>query len=137
MIGMSTEQTRHNKQLGAWGETYAADYLTQHGYVVLQSNWRAGRAGEIDIIVEKPPTLETEAVLVFVEVKTRRHNHQGHPLEAIDARKQAQMLSVAEAFLAQHPEYTNTHCVRFDGIGIECPTGQTHPIVHHIEHIMG
>lgn len=133
---MQHKPNHRHKQLGQQGEALAASYLKQQGYQILFTNWRAGRAGEIDVIVERPPSKLAEGILVFVEVKTRRGNSQGHPLEAIDARKQRQMLKVAEAFLAQYPQYTNRHCLRFDAIGIEWPNPNQPATIQHLENII-
>ena len=61
---------------GAWGEDLALRYLIQHGYKLLERNYRT-RRGEIDLIVRKDDTL------VFVEVKLRRGSGYGDPLEAV------------------------------------------------------
>ena len=135
MVNASTSQTR---QLGQQGEQAASSYLAQAGYAIVATNWRAGRLGEIDIIATTPLPKDKgrSPALVFIEVKTRRNNTQGHPLEAIDARKQQQLLKVAEHFLLKHPEYAETFCLRFDAIGIEWPNPKQPPSIHHLENIM-
>src|SRR5215213_8561827 len=45
-----------NKSPGAWGEDLALRYLIQHGYKLLERNYRT-RRGEIDLIVRKDDTL--------------------------------------------------------------------------------
>ena len=60
------------KKLGVLGESLASDYLTHHGYRILERNWRWPR-GEIDLIVEK------DGEIVFVEVKARRSHRYGTP----------------------------------------------------------
>lgn len=81
---------RHN-QLGNWGESVARDYLITKGYVIVESNWRMD-CFEIDIIATKGPRI------IFVEVKTRS-NDEYDPLEAIDSRKRARMVSAANAYV--------------------------------------
>lgn len=61
---------------GKRGEDQAADYLTQHGYTILERNWFK-RIGEIDIIARKAD------VIYFFEVKTRSGLKYGHPFAAI------------------------------------------------------
>jgi len=65
--------------LGSWGESLAADYLSQRGYKILERNVRTPY-GEIDLVarqdIEKssqsrPYARASEGVIVFVEVKTR------------------------------------------------------------------
>ncbi|MBK0296217.1 YraN family protein, partial [Bacillus sp. S34] len=52
--------------------------MEDHGFRVLERNWRCAR-GEVDIIAWQSCTL------VFIEVKTRAGNSTGHPFEAITA----------------------------------------------------
>jgi putative endonuclease len=53
----------HN-EIGRIGEQIAADYLIEHGYTVIEQNFRRPY-GEIDIVAR-----ETQDLLVFVEVKS-------------------------------------------------------------------
>ena len=75
-----------NRQLGAWGEDRAAEYLEASGYRIFQRNWRC-REGELDIIAYAPQ----RKALVGVEVKTRRSGGQVAAYEAISARKLARL----------------------------------------------
>ena len=75
-----------NRQLGAWGEDRATQYLEARGYRVFQRNWRC-REGELDIIAYSPG----RKALVGVEVKTRRSGGQVAAFEAISARKLARL----------------------------------------------
>ena len=97
------------KSSGAWGEDLALRYLTRRGYRLVERNYRK-RRGEIDLIVHN------EEVLVFVEVKLRRSTGFGDPLEAVTARKQATIRSLAEQYLAENQPDFDT--LRFDVIGI-------------------
>src|SRR5918999_581648 len=45
-----------DKSPGAWGEDLALRYLIQHGYSLVERNYRT-RRGEIDLIVRKDDTL--------------------------------------------------------------------------------
>lgn len=99
------------KAVGNAGEQGAADFLTAHGYRLVDANVRpeGGMArGEIDIIAWDGD------VLVFVEVKTRRtaHGAQGTPGEAITPAKRRQLVSLAQAYLAHH-DLDDVAC-RFD-----------------------
>ena len=40
---------RYNKNIGDFGEDFAADYLCQNGYSILERNYQT-KSGEIDII---------------------------------------------------------------------------------------
>ena len=81
--------------IGAWGEALAARHLTERGYTVRARNWRHGH-GELDIIAERDKTI------VFVEVRTRRSDAYGHPLETISPRKRAALIATAQAYLDEH-----------------------------------
>ncbi len=65
----SQAERRHRKSLKAKriatrGEDLAVAYLETNSYRLLARNYRAGRAGEIDIVV-----MDENGVLVFVESK--------------------------------------------------------------------
>ena len=111
-----------NRTAGAWGEDLALRYLIRRGYRLLARNYRK-RRGEIDLIVRDDDTL------VFVEVKLRRSTGFGGPLEAVTARKQATIRSLAEQYLAENQPDFET--LRFDVIGILATRSGTH--IDHIE----
>ena len=110
------------KSSGAWGEDLALRYLTRRGYRLVERNYRK-RRGEIDLIVRNYDTL------VFVEVKLRRSTGFGDPLEAVTARKQATIRSLAEQYLADNQPDFDT--VRFDVVGILAT--QTGTRIEHIK----
>jgi putative endonuclease len=111
-----------SKSSGAWGEDLALRYLTRRGYRLVERNYRK-RHGEIDLIVR------SEETLVFVEVKLRRSTSFGDPLEAVTARKQATIRSLAEQYLAENqPDFDS---LRFDVVGILAT--QTETRIKHIE----
>ena len=86
-----------NKELGALGETMAANFLTSQGYIVLDRNWatpRYGR-GELDLVCRRGSDL------VVVEVKTRRSHRFGHPSSAVTRTKLDQLRRLTGAWLAQ------------------------------------
>jgi putative endonuclease len=93
-------------ELGRHGEALAARAYRARGYRVVARNWRAGRSGELDLVVAAGRTL------VVCEVKTRTSTAFGVPAEAVDARKQARIRGLAAAFLAAHDLRPDT--VRFD-----------------------
>lgn len=98
------------RKTGAHYEKIAGEYLADLGYKILECNFRC-RAGEIDIIAEE------NGYLVFCEVKYRSREQTGHPLEAVDARKQKTLSKCALYYLAKEQK---TDCLcRFDVIGIQ------------------
>jgi putative endonuclease len=64
-------------QLGHWGESFAAGYLSRQGFKILRENWR-GPFAEVDLVAE------SKTHIVFCEVKTRTSDSFGHPSEAVD-----------------------------------------------------
>ena len=68
--------------LGRWGEDQAARHLKHLGWKILRRNFRAPGGGEIDLVCRDGDTL------VFAEVKTRRTEEMGRPLDAVDRKKQ-------------------------------------------------
>lgn len=87
--------TDPRKQLGRWGEDLAARHLEGQGYTIIARNWRYGR-GEIDLIAQ------AGAILLFVEVKTRRGRDLGTPEEGVTRAKARQLLQLAQAYLYSH-----------------------------------
>ena len=53
--------TKYKKEIGAWGESVAADWLAEHGYQIIARNIRTPY-GEIDIIARDGN------IVVFIEV---------------------------------------------------------------------
>jgi putative endonuclease len=86
---------RNSTSLGRWGEDVAARHLTALGYEIVARNWRC-EAGEVDIVARDGETW------VFVEVRTRRGRRFGTPEESITGAKQARLIEVAGAYLAEH-----------------------------------
>ena len=107
----------NRRETGTQYEERAAEYLIAQNYQILERNYRI-RSGEIDIIARDG------TVMVFIEVKYRKNDESGNPLEAVDIRKQRKIIKVARYYLYQK-KYGNVPC-RFDVIGI-CGS--------HIEHI--
>ena len=70
----------NNKEIGAFGEAAAREYLENNDYDILEQNFSL-KTGEIDIIAEKG------GCTIFIEVKTRRNNLFGEPSEAVDRRR--------------------------------------------------
>jgi len=68
--------------LGRWGEVQAARYLKRLGWKILRRNFRAPGGGEVDLVCRDGDTL------IFAEVKTRRSEEMGRPLDAVDRKKQ-------------------------------------------------
>ena len=108
---------------GREGEDLAAAVLESHGYRILDTNFRSP-FGEIDIVAEE------SGCLVFVEVKTRQSDRQGHPSEAVTPEKQRRLTRLAVTFLKRH--HLHEHPARFDVIGITWPDGGKPRVEHFV-----
>ena len=86
----------NSRELGRLGEDYACQWLRERNWRILARNWRS-RFGELDIIA-----LDPEAILVFVEVKTRRTGRFGSPEQAVGPRKQTHLRRAAVQWLISH-----------------------------------
>jgi putative endonuclease len=84
-----------NHARGHEAEKYAAAYLKEQGYKILDMNWRRPRA-EIDIIAQK-----RRGPVTFIEVKYRQSAAQGTGLDYITPRKLAQMQFAAELWVSE------------------------------------
>ncbi len=111
-----------NQAIGAAGEALAAAHLQQHGYTLLERNYRA-KGGEVDIIA-----LDRAGCIVFVEVKTRRSLAYGPPQLAVTLHKQRQISKGALTWLARHRRHDSA--ARFDVIAVLLHDAGTHELEH-------
>lgn len=88
----------NNKTTGNRGEELAAQYLVQHGYTIIERNWRF-KFWEVDIIACK------NNMLHFFEIKTRTSNKFGNPEESIGKQKMANLRNAAEEYQYLHAEW--------------------------------
>jgi putative endonuclease len=102
------------RSLGAAGELAAAQWYEARGWTVLDRNWRV-REGELDLVLAR------DATVVFCEVKTRRSNRFGAPVEAVTPRKQQRLRHLAASWLAQRRERGGVAAaaLRFDVASVE------------------
>jgi len=120
-----TRETERRRQLGRFGEAYAARHLVEGGMVVLDRNWRC-EAGEIDLV------LRDGRVLVVCEVKTRSSTAFGSPLEGVSEQKAERLRRLAARWLAEHP--LRPAEVRIDVVGVLAAPGRQ-PQVEHLRGI--
>jgi len=96
------------KNAGARAEDNAERFLTQHGLVILEKNYRC-KAGEIDLIMQHAD------MLVFIEVRLRTHQAFANAAESVTIRKQQKIIKTAQHYLQQHQLTDKANC-RFDVI---------------------
>ena len=102
----------NKRALGARGELLAEQWYVEHGYTVLDRNWRT-RSGELDLVLER------EGTLVFCEVKTRSSDAFGAGVEAVTREKQQRIRRLAGQWLEQHDQ--SARSLRFDVVSILAP----------------
>lgn len=78
---------------GESAEALAASFLQRRGLKILARNYRC-RFGEIDLVAQ------SGAILVFVEVRSRRSDAFGGPAESITATKRRRLVAAARHYLA-------------------------------------
>lgn len=93
---------------GKKGEHLALQYLQQHGFKILHTNWRFSYY-EIDIIAEK------DSILHFIEVKTRRSEKFGLPEESVTDTKITKLMKAGEEFLYMNPGWKR---IQYDIVSI-------------------
>ena len=116
---------------GKRGEHAAERFLKRKGLKIVERGYR-NHIGEIDLVavdLNKCDSPIGEKSVVFVEVKTRESDIAGHPAEAVDERKQRQIVQTALVFLRQHDLLECRY--RFDIVSVIWPTGSSRPQVEH------
>jgi putative endonuclease len=84
--------TQARRALGAGGEAAVAAWYVEHGYDVVERNWRC-RTGELDLILRRGRTF-------------------GTPAEAVTRTKQARLRHLAAQWLEDAPLHPTE--IRFD-----------------------
>ena len=88
----SKELPEHLRR-GERGEKEAARFLRTRGYKILYRNFKSRGGGEIDVVCRDGDTL------VFVEVKTRRDEDFGRPIDSVGREKQKRISKGGLAWL--------------------------------------
>lgn len=96
---------------GHAAESEALAYLQRQGLQLLERNWSC-RYGELDLVMLEGSTV------VFVEVRSRRHEAWGGAIHSIDARKREKLIIAAQSYLQQSTRWSRSPC-RFDVVTIQ------------------
>lgn len=105
--------------LGITGEQMAAEYLIEKKYEIISKNVFYTNVGELDIVAKDGQTL------VFVEVRTRKDNMFGHPLETLTKAKQLKIVKASRRYIQEYKVKASSY--RYDVIAI---------LNENIEHIV-
>lgn len=97
-------------RLGRWGEKCGERFLKGRGFKTLARNFSC-RTGELDLVM-----VDSEGVIVFVEVKTRARERFVPTEAVITAPKRRRIGRAARYFLARHDIQDRIY--RFDAITI-------------------
>ncbi len=81
----------NKREVGSFFEEKAIRFLEEQGFIILEKNFRC-KIGEIDIVAKEGQ------YLVFIEVKYRKSIRLGHPMEAVDTRKQQKILRTSDYY---------------------------------------
>jgi putative endonuclease len=111
---------------GRRAEDLAVALLEAAGLRIIVRNWRrhGPEAGELDIVADDGGTC------VFVEVRSRTGEDQGHPLEAITPQKRARVIRMARLYLATETPAADGY--RFDVIAVTFWNDPRPPTLTHI-----
>lgn len=116
------ERTTVDMSVGTWGEELAAAYLREKGYIILERDFHSSHR-DIDIIAQN------DEWLVFVEVKTRTTDVIANPEQAVNWKKQRNLVKAINHYL--HYRRIDQPW-RFDVISIVGSLGRE-PRIEHIE----
>ncbi|MBA2641968.1 MAG: YraN family protein [Actinobacteria bacterium] len=103
------------------GERRALLHYRLRGYRLLEANARAG-GYELDLVVRRGRRV------VVVEVKEKRGDGYGDPLEMVSSEKSRRVLAGARAWLASHPECARLE-VRVEAVGVRGRRVERVPLV--------
>ena len=114
--------TAATQLLGVEGERRAEAWLVERGWRILDRRFRSGHR-DLDLVAER------SGVVAFVEVKARRGSTFGHPVEAVNWRKQRELTRSAAVWIARFGG--EKQLFRFDVIGVLIDESGTR--IRHVE----
>lgn len=112
---------------GLWGEAEAEKHLQEKGFRILGRRVRVGRKDELDLVAKQGE------VLVFVEVKTRKNEDFGRPIESVNRAKRQHLSRAAIHYLTQLKPCQRPSYFRFDVVEIVGEPGAPPRFIRHIE----
>ena len=115
------------RRFGDAGERIAERYLKEHGYEIVDRNYRKPY-GEIDLIVKK------NGLLVFVEVKTRdmKHAHNFLPEQSVNRLKIQKIQKMCQTYLFEK-HYSQNQKWQIDVMAISIDINSMKAKVRHME----
>ncbi|MEA4863705.1 MAG: YraN family protein [Victivallaceae bacterium] len=110
-------------RLGRRGERVAARLLKTKGFEILSRDWRRG-SGELDIVARDG------AMLVFVEVKTKRAGSRSRPMENLSRAQISRIRRGAVKYIASVGLDHETF-YRFDLVEVVLSRWRANAVYHH------
>jgi putative endonuclease len=101
--------TKQRQALGLTGERVAARWMQRDGWSLIAHRFRSGHR-DVDLIMQRG----TE--VAFVEVKARRGDQFGSPVEAVHYRKRRELSKSALIWVDRHGSPGLSY--RFDVVGV-------------------
>ena len=120
--------TTQKQNIGKFGEDIAIKYLENHGYKILERNYRKPW-GEIDVVAQQSDEL------VFVEVKTQNQEFEWRPEENVTRHKKRQLSKIINTYLKEHRVYSEID-FRVDVLGIIINDKTKIAQIEHIQNII-
>ena len=120
--------TTQKQNIGKFGEDIAIKYLENHGYKILERNYRKPW-GEIDVVAQQSDEL------VFVEVKTQNQEFEWRPEENVTRHKKRQLSKIINTYLKEHRVYSEID-FRVDVLGIIINDETKIAQIEHIQNII-
>jgi len=110
------------KEIGALGESLAANHLKNNGLVIIETNYRCPH-GEIDIIAQE------KNCIVFTEVRTKTGNLFGAPEESITESKKKHLIDTAYTYLEEKDQMQEDW--RIDFVAVELDRNHKQTRIEH------
>ncbi len=92
-------------------EIIALKYLQSHNYHIIDSNFKFGRFGEIDLVAKK------DDLTIFFEVKYRANEKYGLPEESVTKSKLHKLKRTVDYYCVKN--WINFEKIQFDVIAIQ------------------
>jgi len=118
--------SKKKQETGKTGEILAVQHLLDHGYDILETNFRC-YLGELDIVARENNTL------IFVEVRAKTGKKFGSALESITAEKSRRLKRLASFYMRQ--QYHKELSCRIDFIALQL--SKYDYSLEQIDHIKG
>lgn len=114
--------TKQRQALGLQGERIAARWMRREGWALIAHRFRSGHR-DVDLIMRRGDEV------AFVEVKARRGATFASPVDAVNHRKQRELVRSARVWVDRFGSPSLTY--RFDVLGVLISGGQV--LVRHVQ----